>query len=139
MKKRYPRELSGGQKQRVAIARALANNPSVLLCDEATSALDPNTTNQILSLLKNINEKYGITIVVITHEMRVIETICNKVAIIDNSEIVEEGEVKDIFINPKTKIAKDLILPSIDIVEKSNEFIQLRLVFDGNVMYWVIY
>ena len=130
----YPSQLSGGQKQRVAIARALANNPSVLLCDEATSALDPNTTNQILSLLKNINEKYGITIVVITHEMRVIETICNKVAIIDNSEIVEEGEVKDIFINPKTKIAKDLILPSIDIVEKSNEFIQLRLVFDGNVM-----
>ena len=130
----YPSQLSGGQKQRVAIARALANNPSVLLCDEATSALDPNTTNQILSLLKNINEKYGITIVVITHEMRVIETICNKVAIIDNSEIVEEGEVKDIFINPKTQIAKDLILPSLDTFDNSNGHIRLRLVFDGNVM-----
>lgn len=130
----YPSQLSGGQKQRVAIARALANNPSVLLCDEATSALDPNTTNQILSLLKNINEKYGITIVVITHEMRVIETICNKVAIIDNSEIVEEGDVKDIFINPKTQIAKDLILPSLDTFDNSNGHIRLRLVFDGNVM-----
>lgn len=130
----YPSQLSGGQKQRVAIARALANNPSVLLCDEATSALDPNTTNQILALLKDINEKYGITIVVITHEMRVIETICNKVAIIDNSEIVEEGEVKDIFINPKTQIAKDLILPSLDTFDKSNGHVRLRLVFDGNVM-----
>lgn len=130
----YPSQLSGGQKQRVAIARALANNPSVLLCDEATSALDPNTTNQILALLKDINEKYGITIVVITHEMRVIETICNKVAIIDNSEIVEEGEVKDIFINPKTQIAKDLILPSLDTFDNSNGHVRLRLVFDGNVM-----
>lgn len=130
----YPSQLSGGQKQRVAIARALANNPSVLLCDEATSALDPNTTNQILSLLKNINEKYGITIVVITHEMRVIETICNKVAIIDNSRIQEEGEVKDIFINPQTEIAKNLILPQLDTIEKSNGRIRLRLVFDGNVM-----
>ena len=128
----YPSQLSGGQKQRVAIARALANNPSVLLCDEATSALDPNTTNQILALLKSINEKYNITIVVITHEMRVIETICNKVAIIDHSNIVEEGEVKDIFIAPKTKIAKDLILPSIETTSTSSDFINLRLVFDGN-------
>lgn len=128
----YPSQLSGGQKQRVAIARALANNPSVLLCDEATSALDPNTTNQILALLKKINEKYGITIVVITHEMRVIETICNKVAIIDHSNIVEEGEVKEIFISPKTEIAKNLILPSLDTIEKSTGSIQLRLVFDGN-------
>lgn len=128
----YPSQLSGGQKQRVAIARALANDPSVLLCDEATSALDPNTTNQILTLLKKINEKYGITIVVITHEMRVIETICNKVAIIDHSNIVEEGEVKKIFISPKTEIAKNLILPSLDTIEKSTGSIQLRLVFDGN-------
>ena len=128
----YPSQLSGGQKQRVAIARALANDPSVLLCDEATSALDPNTTNQILTLLKKINEKYGITIVVITHEMRVIETICNKVAIIDHSNIVEEGEVKEIFISPKTEIAKNLILPSLDTIEKSTGSIQLRLVFDGN-------
>ena len=134
----YPSQLSGGQKQRVAIARALTNNPSVLLCDEATSALDPNTTNQILSLLKNINEKYGITIVVITHEMRVIETICNKVAIIDNSQIQEEGEVKEIFINPKTEIAKNLILPQLDIIEKSSSKIRLRLIFDGNVMEPVI-
>ena len=128
----YPSQLSGGQKQRVAIARALANNPSVLLCDEATSALDPNTTNQILALLKNINEKYGITIVVITHEMRVIETICNKVAIIDHSNIVEEGEVKEIFIAPKTNIAKELILPAIEKDENNTGYIKLRLVFDGN-------
>lgn len=134
----YPSQLSGGQKQRVAIARALANNPSVLLCDEATSALDPNTTNQILTLLKNINEKYGITIVVITHEMQVIENICNKVAIIDNSEIQEEGDVKDIFINPKTEIAKNLILPQLNHMEKSEEKINLRLIFDGNYMEPVI-
>ena len=130
----YPSQLSGGQKQRVAIARALANNPSVLLCDEATSALDPNTTNQILALLKDINEKYKITIVIITHEMRVIETICNKVAIIDNSEIVEEGEVKDIFINPQTKIAKELILPTIEKTNESIGYKKLRLIFDGNVL-----
>jgi D-methionine transport system ATP-binding protein len=130
----YPSQLSGGQKQRVAIARALANNPKVLLCDEATSALDPNTTNAILTLLKEINQKYGITIIVITHEMKVIETICNKVAIIDNSEIVEEGEVKEIFINPKTQIAKDLILPKIDDINSSNKRVKLRLIFDGNVM-----
>jgi len=130
----YPSQLSGGQKQRVAIARALATNPSLLLCDEATSALDPNTTNQILSLLKEINEKYGITIIVITHEMKVIETICNKVAIIDKSEIVEEGEVKDIFISPKTDIAKELILPKLDVITKSSKHTKFRLIFDGNVM-----
>ena len=130
----YPSQLSGGQKQRVAIARALATNPSLLLCDEATSALDPNTTNQILSLLKEINEKYGITIIVITHEMKVIETICNKVAIIDKSEIVEEGEVKDIFISPKTDIAKELILPKLDVIAKSSKHTKFRLIFDGNVM-----
>jgi D-methionine transport system ATP-binding protein len=130
----YPSQLSGGQKQRVAIARALANNPKVLLCDEATSALDPNTTNSILALLKEINQKYGITIIVITHEMKVIETICNKVAIIDNSLIVEEGDVKEIFINPKTQIAKDLILPKIEEINSTSKRIKLRLIFDGNVM-----
>lgn len=130
----YPSQLSGGQKQRVAIARALANNPKVLLCDEATSALDPNTTNSILALLKEINQKYGITIIVITHEMKVIETICNKVAIIDNSLIVEEGDVKEIFINPKTQIAKDLILPKIEETNSTSKRIKLRLIFDGNVM-----
>ncbi len=130
----YPSQLSGGQKQRVAIARALANNPEVLLCDEPTSALDPNTTNQILDLLKDINEQLGVTIIVITHEMRIIEAICNKVSIIDNSEIVESGLVKDVFINPKSKIAKQLILPTESFKINSIKGKQyLRLVFDGTV------
>lgn len=134
----YPSELSGGQKQRVAIARALANNPSVLLCDEATSALDPNTTNSILSLLKNINEKYGITIVIITHEMRVVESICNKVAIIDESIIKETGEVKQIFDNPQTPIAKSLIYPQLEKIDRKFGKICFRLVFDGQVFEPVI-
>ncbi len=116
--KAYPSQLSGGQKQRIAIARAVANNPKVLLCDEATSALDPNTTSAILELLREINEKTGVTIVIITHEMKVIERICNRVAVIDKSEIVEEGEVKDIFTNPKSDIAKQLIRPRSDIMPK---------------------
>ena len=128
----YPSQLSGGQKQRVAIARALMNNPSVLLCDEATSALDPSTTKQILELLKNINRKYNITIVVITHQMQVIESICSKVAIIDHSQIIEEGEVKDIFINPKSEISKKLILPEIESESISKDNVKLRLIFDGN-------
>lgn len=130
----YPSQLSGGQKQRVAIARALANDPEILLCDEPTSALDPTTTNQILDLIKKINQELGVTIIIITHEMRVIETICNKVSIIDNSEIVESGFVKDIFKNPKSKVAKQLILPtesfSINQI-KGKKY--LRLVFDGTV------
>lgn len=109
-KKSYPSQLSGGQKQRVAIARAIATNPKVLLCDEATSALDPNTTTQILDLLKDINQKLGITVIVITHEMKVIESICSRVAIIDNSRIAEVGTVKDIFSNPKSSIGQKLIL-----------------------------
>ncbi len=129
--KAYPVQLSGGQKQRVAIARALATNPSVLLCDEATSALDPNTTNQILSLLKEINETMGVTIIVITHEMKVIEQICNKVAVIDKSKIVEEGPVKEIFTAPKSQIAKQLILPKNEGVPSAEGFRCLRLVFDG--------
>jgi D-methionine transport system ATP-binding protein len=93
----YPAQLSGGQKQRVAIARALANNPKVLLCDEATSALDPVTTLSILNLLKSINQKMGVTIVIITHEMKVVETICNKVAVIESANIVKNGLTKDII------------------------------------------
>lgn len=95
--KAYPAQLSGGQKQRVAIARAMATNPKVLLCDEATSALDPNTTKQILGLLKQINREMGVTVIVITHEMSVIEAICDRVAIIDQSHIAEVGKVSDIF------------------------------------------
>lgn len=130
----YPSQLSGGQKQRVAIARALANRPSVLLCDEATSALDPNTTNSILSLLKRINEQLGITIILITHEMRVIESICNKVAIIDQSHIQEVGDVSEIFANPKTDIAKSFIFPKpFEVMDKSFGNVVLQLEFDGNV------
>ena len=110
--KAYPSQLSGGQKQRVAIARAIATRPKVLLCDEATSALDPNTTRQILDLLKDINKKLGITVIVITHEMKVIETICDRVAIIDHSHIAECGTVKEIFADPKSKIGRQLILGS---------------------------
>jgi len=105
----YPSQLSGGQKQRVAIARALATNPKILLCDEATSALDPQTTDSILKLLKEINETLGITIVIITHSMPVVTEICNKVAIIDNGSLVEEGAVEKIFENPESDAAKELI------------------------------
>lgn len=108
--KAFPAQLSGGQKQRVAIARALASNPKILLCDEATSALDPQTTASILSLLKEINEKLGITIVIITHQMSVIREICNQVAIIEHGELVEHGSVEEIFSKPKSKAAKELIL-----------------------------
>ncbi len=108
--KAYPSQLSGGQKQRVAIARALAANPKILLCDEATSALDPQTTQSILQLLKQINKEYGITIVIITHEMAVVREICSHVAIIGNGHLVEQGRVFDIFSHPKTKEAKELIV-----------------------------
>lgn len=102
----YPSMLSGGQKQRVGIARALANNPSIIMCDEATSALDPETTKSILNLLETINKKLGMTMIIITHEMDVIKNICNKVAILDKGKIVEVDTVSNIFINPKTDIAK---------------------------------
>ncbi|MFC2949744.1 methionine ABC transporter ATP-binding protein [Virgibacillus sediminis] len=105
----YPSQLSGGQKQRVSIARALANNPKVLLCDEATSALDPSTTKSILRLLKKINEELGITIVIITHEMEVVKEICHRCAVMQNGKVVEEGEVFDIFSNPKEELTKDFI------------------------------
>ena len=107
----YPSQLSGGQKQRVAIARALATNPKYLLCDEATSALDPNTTQSILELLKDINRKMGVTIIVITHEMSVIDRICDRVAVLDQSHIVEMGKVSNIFASPHSEIARDLIIP----------------------------
>ena len=128
----YPSQLSGGQKQRVAIARALATDPQVLLCDEATSALDPNTTRQVLELLKRINAEMGVTIIIITHEMRVIEQICNRVAVIDQSHIVEQGSVKDIFLSPKSKIARELILPKSEAVSQVSGTTCLRIAFDGN-------
>ena len=105
----YPRQLSGGQKQRVAIARALANDPDVLLCDEATSALDPKTTESILELLKKVNEQLGITIVIITHEMQVVKEICNKVAVMEQGLIIEQGSVLEIFTNPQKTLTKDFI------------------------------
>lgn len=107
--KAYPAQLSGGQKQRVAIARALAMKPNILLCDEATSALDPTTSKSILKLLKEINEKYGITIVIITHEMRVVQEICTHVAIVDNGRLEEYGLVEEVFSKPKTKAARKLV------------------------------
>lgn len=130
----YPSQLSGGQKQRVAIARALASDPEVILCDEATSALDPKTTRAILALLKKINEERGITLVVITHEMEVIKQLCKKVAIIESGEIVESGEVKEIFAKPKTQAAKKLFFPDgqKEVTEgKTSTQHRLRLVFDG--------
>ena len=107
--KAYPSQLSGGQKQRVAIARALANEPKVLLCDEATSALDPQTTKSILSLLNKLNKELGITVVIITHEMSVIKRICHRVAVMENGEVVEEGNVYDIFASPQKQITKEFV------------------------------
>lgn len=122
----YPSQLSGGQKQRVGIARALANDPEVLLCDEATSALDPQTTQSILKLLKDINEKLKLTIVIITHQMEVVKDICNRVAVMDAGEIVEEGNIIDIFTNPKADITKRFLYSIFnykkiyDFIEKEN-------------------
>ena len=113
--KDYPANLSGGQKQRVAIARALANDPKVLLCDEATSALDPATTKSILKLLKSINQKLNLTILLITHEMEVIKTICDKVAVIDHGKLAEQGNVEQIFTNPQQEITKGFIQSSLNI------------------------
>jgi len=108
-KNTYPSQLSGGQKQRVAIARALANEPKVLLCDEATSALDPPTTQSILKLLKDINKKLNLTILLITHEMDVVKTICDKVAVIDNGNIIEQGDIIDFFMHPKTAVSEEFV------------------------------
>ena len=127
----FPARLSGGQKQRVAIARALTADPKVLLCDEATSALDPKITGEILDLLKEINEERKLTIVIITHEMSVVEKICDRVAIIDDGLLAEVGDVKDVFSNPKSKAAKKLVFPSnpFDPSEQGRRVV--RLVFDG--------
>ena len=128
----YPSQLSGGQKQRVAIARALAMNPKYILCDEATSALDPTTTQSILNLLKDINRTMGVTIVVITHEMKVIDQICDRVAVIDHSQIAEIGKVSEVFANPKSAIARELILPGAHKTESISSTGKLiRIVFDG--------
>jgi D-methionine transport system ATP-binding protein len=143
----YPAQLSGGQQQRVAIARALANDPKFLLCDEATSALDPQTTNAILSLLKRINEEMGITIIIITHQMSVVQEICNKVAIIEKGQLVENGRVSDIFANPQSKAGKMLVIGGKDPDEwdteakKSaetdllHEARKIRIVFETNSSY----
>ena len=132
----YPAQLSGGQKQRVAIARALATDPKVLLCDEATSALDPNTTHAILQLISDINKRLGITAIVITHQMSVIEEICSRVAILDHGVVVEEGAVKDIFANPQTDAAKRLVFPSADVnAEHLQSNRVVRVTFNGGTSY----
>ena len=134
-KRAYPAQLSGGQKQRVAIARALSTKPGVLLCDEATSALDPITTRAILGLLKEINEKLGVTIVVITHEMKVVEQICDRVAVMSQGVIEEVGTVKDLFLKPKSETAKRLVLPNENQLRLDESVVNpenvLRIAFDG--------
>ena len=127
----YPARLSGGQKQRVAIARALAVDPKVLLCDEATSALDPKITGEILDLLKKINEERKLTIVIITHEMSVVEKICDRVAIIDDGTLAEVGDVKEVFSNPQSKAAKKLVFPSNPFDPSDDKGQIVRIVFDG--------
>lgn len=126
-----PKQLSGGQKQRVAIARVLANNPKILLCDEATSALDPQTTKSILGLLKSINEAYGITIVVITHEMAVVQEICHHVAVLDHGTLAESGTVQELFRSPKTEAARKLILTGTEQIERMKGEKVIRITFSG--------
>ena len=129
----YPAQLSGGQKQRIAIARALTTNPEVLLCDEATSALDPKTTHSILELIREINRKTGITVVIITHQMSVIEEICDRVAILDEGVVVEEGDVGTVFSDPQSDAAKRLVFPDGAETVISGEFNdrRVRVVFNG--------
>lgn len=131
----YPAQLSGGQKQRIAIARALASNPKVLLCDEATSALDPTTTLSILALLKELNEKLGVTVVVITHQMNVIEEICHRVAILDHGVIAEQGSVEDIFSHPQTDIGRRLVYPNGVQIDRLPEARVIRIAFNGGSSY----
>ena len=132
----YPAQLSGGQKQRIAIARALATNPKVLLCDEATSALDPNTTHAILTLIKDINKKLGITVVVITHQMSVIEEICSRVAILDGGVVAEQGKVEDIFSNPHTDAARRLVYPGgVSLEQYPAGTHAVRVAFNGGTAY----
>lgn len=129
--KAYPSQLSGGQKQRVAIARALAAETKYLLCDEATSALDPDTTRSILELMKKINKTMGVTIIVITHEMKVIDSICDRVAVLDKSTVAEIGDVKDVFTDPQSDIAKKLVLPENKILDTATDGRKIRLVYNG--------
>lgn len=131
--KAYPAQLSGGQQQRIAIARALATNPKVLLCDEATSALDPNTTHAILELIRDINKKLGITVIIITHQMSVVEEICSHVAILDNGEVVEDGAVGTVFASPKSAAARRLVFPNgaDDQVSNPHKEKRLRVIFSG--------
>ena len=131
----YPAQLSGGQQQRVAIARALATQPDVLLCDEATSALDPKTTHAILELIRDINAAMHITVIVITHQMSVVQEICNRVAILENGEVVEEGDVSEVFSNPKANATRNLIYPD---MEEGAELLseggqRVRIIFNGAV------
>ncbi len=127
----YPAQLSGGQKQRVAIARVLASDPKILLCDEATSALDPTTTKSILELIKEINRDMNITVVVITHEMSVIQEICNRVAVLDHGVKVEEGTVEELFRSPKTEEAKKLVFSETAHIMRMHSNRQIRVIFDG--------
>ena len=132
----YPSQLSGGQKQRVAIARALATDPKVLLCDEATSALDPTTTASILALLKDLNQKLGVTVVVITHQMSVIEEICSRVAILDGGVVAEQGDVEEIFSNPKTDAARRLVYPGgVSVSQYPVGTHAVRVAFNGGTAY----
>ena len=129
----YPAQLSGGQQQRVAIARALATDPKVLLCDEATSALDPKTTHSILELIREINRKMGITVIVITHQMSVVQEICNRVAILENGEVVEEGDVSEVFSRPKAAATRSLVFPemadSVSVLTEGGQHV--RVIFNG--------
>ncbi len=129
----YPAQLSGGQQQRVAIARALATEPKVLLCDEATSALDPNTTHSILELIRDIHKKLGITVIIITHQMSVVEEVCNRVAILDAGTVVEEGDVSAVFSSPKSRAARQLVFPEgvQEILNPCDGEHRLRVVFNG--------
>lgn len=130
----YPAQLSGGQQQRVAIARALATNPKVLLCDEATSALDPNTTHAILDLIREINERLNLTVIIITHQMSVVEDVCRHVAILDGGEVVEQGNVSEVFARPRSAAARRLVFPegeSDAIIAGNPEERLIRVVFNG--------
>jgi len=130
---KYPEQLSGGQKQRVGIARALATSPEILICDEATSALDPDTTEDILNLLKKVNKEYGITILLITHEMNVIRSICDKVAVMEEGRVIEQGEVYDIFSNPGSKTTKNFISSDLNDRLSPRLLEQLKKYHSGNI------
>ncbi len=131
----YPAQLSGGQKQRIAIARALASDPEILLCDEATSALDPKTTRDILHLVKDINRRLGITVVVITHEMAVVEEICTHVAILDHGRVMETGTVEQVFSNPQSEAGRRLVYPDGVRIDRLPAANVVRIAFNGGSSY----